>query len=77
MKTESTTILMLIVDIIMLRNPSPKKHYCVTPRHNLNKILKFGLKTLLHVLGEHIGMKLSCTKTMSKVRGLPIQWTEK
>ena len=35
------------------------------PRHNLTE--------MLHVLGEQTGMKLSCIKPMSKVRGLSIE----
>ena len=35
------------------------------PRRNLNE--------MLHVLGEHTGMKLSCIKPTSKVRGLSIE----
>ena len=31
------------------------------------------LTEMLHVLGEHTGMKLSCIKPMSKVRGLSIE----
>ena len=31
------------------------------------------LTEMLHVLGEQIGMKLSCIKQMSKVRGLSIE----
>ena len=35
------------------------------PRRNLTE--------MLHVLGEHTGMKLSCIKPTSKVRGLSIE----
>ena len=36
-------------------------------------IVTFELKLPLHVLGEHTGMKLSCIKPTSKVRGLSIE----
>ena len=41
-----------------------EKHSSANPRRNLTE--------MLHVLGEQTGMKLSCIKSTSKVRGLSI-----
>ena len=42
---------------------------------NRNRVQTFSrnLTETLHVLGEHTGMKQSCIKAMSKVRGLSIE----
>ena len=42
-----------------------EKHEIANPRHNLTE--------MLHVLGEQTGMKVSCIKPTSKVRGLSIE----
>ena len=42
-----------------------EKHSSANPRHNLTE--------MLHVLSEQTGMKLSCIKPTSKVRGLSIE----
>ena len=42
-----------------------EKHQSANPRRNLTE--------MLHVLGEHTGMKLSCIKPTSKLRGLSIE----
>ena len=42
-----------------------EKHGSANPRHNLTE--------MLHVLSEQTGMKLSCIKPTSKVRGLSIE----
>ena len=42
-----------------------EKHLSANPRRNLT--------VMLHVLGEQTGMKLSCIKPTSKVRGLSIE----
>ena len=44
---------------------SNEKHYSANPQRYLTE--------MLHVLGEQTGMKLSCIKPTSKVRGLSIE----
>ena len=51
--------------LILLRVQSPAKRGGANPRHNLTE--------MLHVLSEQTGMKLSCIKPTSKVRGLSIE----